>query len=91
MPFCSYIHVDTSHKYSLIQDNQISIGMIQTQYVEYICKTSNQVAISKCFFIAQKKLNLHFMCNMSRDATRNPEDPIPRGPGHFFTPQFPEE
>ena len=24
-----------------------------------------------------------------RDATGNPEDPVPRGPGNFFTPQFP--
>ena len=27
----------------------------------------------------------------TRDATGNPEDPIPWGPGHFFTPRFPEE
>ena len=26
-----------------------------------------------------------------RDATGNPEDPVPRGPSHFFTPRFPEE
>ena len=24
----------------------------------------------------------------SRDATGNPEDPVPRGPDHIFTPQF---
>ena len=27
----------------------------------------------------------------TRDATRNPEDPVPRGPGQFFTPWFPKE
>ena len=26
-----------------------------------------------------------------RDSTRSPVDPIPRGPGHFFTPRFPDE
>ena len=26
-----------------------------------------------------------------RDGTRSTEDPVPRGAGHFFTPQFPEE
>ena len=31
------------------------------------------------------------MPDLPRDATRNPKDPIPRGPGDFFTPRFPEE
>ena len=54
MPFCSYIHVDTSHKYSFIQDNQISIGMIQTQHFEF-AKLQVKWQFLSVFFIAKKK------------------------------------
>ena len=38
-----------------------------------------------------KKSSKCHICDIVCFLMRNPEDPVPRGRGHFFTPKFPEE
>ena len=46
-----------------------------------------QIFVIIIFFNSSRVLQF----GVGRDATGNPEDPVPQGPGHFFTPRFPEE
>ena len=46
--------------------------------------------MNECGYDIFENVFTHFM-DMTRNATGNHEDPVPRGSGHFLTPRFPEE
>ena len=47
------------------------------------------MSMNECGYDIFENVFTHFM-GITRGATGNPEDPVPRGPGHFLTFQFPE-